>query len=154
MSRLTLDFCLFIEILIDIVTLFAIEIIFILAQILITLLFLIFFDYNSINFCGQSVRGLILLAITWANSFFSRLTQGLARLTWLVKLTTTTTTIISNKDIRSFFNLKLFLALRITSYWLVAIEIIIFTLSSYKKDLASYFSLDIYNLLNDLLPIG
>lgn len=62
------------------------------------ILFFIFLDYSGIDSYSQVVRWLTLLAITL--TFIFELTQGLAKLTWLVILATTTiTTRINNKGI-------------------------------------------------------
>lgn len=116
-----LAFGLSIEIFPNIVAFFMIRIILKLAQVLF-ILYLIFFDYNCINFYSRYIGWLTLLVTI--HIFFPKLNRDLVWLTKLVWLaiTTITITIISNRDIGSLFNFGVFFAFKITFYELITIR--------------------------------
>lgn len=120
-----------------------------LAQILVTLLF-VFFDRSGINSSGGSIGKLAqILVLMQIRAFLSGLTQGLAQLAELA----TTTIIIIDKDDRGFFDLGIFLALKVFLYLFVAIVTISMTLLGYKSELTGYLSFDINDFFYELLPI-
>lgn len=84
-------------------------------------------------------------------TFFSRANQGLA---WLAYLATTTTILISNRDVGGLLNLKVFLILKLSFYWSMVTKTARITLPSQGKGLTIYLSFDINSLLNSLLQIG
>lgn len=91
----------------------------------------------------------LFLISVWMRAFFDRLAQDLAQLASLV----TITTIIINRDIKVFFNLKVFLVFKVSLYQFVATRTTSITLLNHRHGLIGlfYFSIDIF--FNDLLPI-
>lgn len=149
LPRPALVFWLFIWTLIHIMTFFVTTKVFHLAQILIVLL-IIFFDYSSIDFSGQNVRGLAqFLILIQIKALFGGLVRGLA---WLARLTTTTTIIII-KSIGGFFNLGVFLVFKVSLYQSMAMKTMNIAFLSHRNGLRGYFSFDINGFFNDLLPV-
>lgn len=103
-----------------------------LAQISITLL-LVFLNYCDINTSGRGIGGLIFLTFPQMRVLFFGSTQGLAKLTWLTSLATTTTILINSRNLGGFLNSGVFLILRLFFYWPMAMKIVRITFSVIKE---------------------